>query len=93
MRKDFEYDTFNMPSPWKAPVIEEDLPFFLVGDEILPLKSWSQRPFPGPLDDESKKIINYRSSRARRTIENTVGILSAKWQIFRQPIKADIETV
>ena len=47
----------TMPS--KVVGIEEELPYYL-----FPLKSWLQRPYPGPLD-ESRKIFNYRLSRAR----------------------------
>ena len=78
-----------MPKPSKIPGLEEELPYFLLGDEIFPLKSWLQRPYPGPLD-ECKKIFNYRLSRARRKIENVFGILAARWRIFRHPIKSDV---
>ena len=92
MGKCFENNEFNIPPPSEVVGIEEKLPYYLVGDEIFPLRSWLQRPYPGPLD-ESKKIFNYRLSRARRTIENTFGILAARWRIFLHPIRADIETV
>ncbi|KAL4714708.1 hypothetical protein ACJJTC_005198 [Scirpophaga incertulas] len=42
-----------------------------IGDEAFPLKTYLMRPYPGTqLDDESKKIYNYRHSRARRVSEN-----------------------
>ena len=66
------------------------LNYFLVGDEIFPLKAWLLRPYPGNLTD-SQKVFNYQLSRSRRTIENTFGILASRWRIFRRPIKAKVE--
>ena len=47
------------------------VPYFLVGDAIFPLKDWLMRPYPGNLD-ESQHVYNYRLSRARRFVENTL---------------------
>lgn len=69
------------------------LPYVLIGDEIFPLKPWLMKPYPGRNLDEPRRVYNYRLSRARRTIENTYGILSARWRIFRVPIRANVETV
>lgn len=81
----------NIPS--RAPCGDRSLPFVLLGDDIFPLKPWLMKPYPGKNLDETQRIFNYRLSRARRTIENAFGILSAKWRIFRRPIKANVDLV
>jgi len=57
----------------------DNLPFALIGDDIFPQKSWLMKPFPGKGLAEHQRVYNCRLSRARRTIGNAFGILSAKW--------------
>lgn len=88
-----EAHKMGIPKPVKHMTCDFDpLPYFLVGDEIFPLKTWLMRPYPGTLDKE-QKIFNYRLSRARRTIENAFGILCARWRIFYTPIRSNVENV
>ena len=81
----------NIPSP--RLVGNFRLPYVLIGDEIFPLKPWLMKPYPGRSLDEPRQVYNYRLSRARSTIENSFGILSAWWCIFSVPIHANVETV
>lgn len=94
MGKAFEDGTINFPASEHLPGCDlPSLPYFIVGDEIFPLKPWLMRPYPGQNISEEKSIFNYRLSRARRVIENCFGILVARWRIFRSPILASVETV
>ena len=69
------------------------LPFFLLGDEILPLKPWLLKPYPGTNLTEEKLVYNYRLSRCRRVIESTFGILVARWRILSTTIRADVKNI
>ena len=64
------------------------LPYYLLGDEVFPLKPWLMRPFPGKNMTEEKQVCNYGQSRGLRAIENTFGILVIRWRIFLTPTRA-----
>ena len=89
--KKIEAGEINIPSLRDLEGCSLDpLPYYLVGDEIFPLKTCLRRPYPGQLSEE-ERILHYRLSRARRVIENTFGILAARWGIYHSPIIASIE--
>ncbi|KYN01655.1 Putative nuclease HARBI1 [Cyphomyrmex costatus] len=90
--RNFDFQRMNVPKPTDVEG-GRILPFCLVGDEAFPLKPYLLRPYSGRIgltlmDD----IFNYRLSRARRTIENTFGILASQWRVFRKSIIAQPET-
>ncbi|XP_036143346.1 protein ALP1-like [Monomorium pharaonis] len=88
MGKAFDEGRMNIPQP--AAVGEEGLilPYCLVGDEAFLLKPYLLRPYPGRGLTPKQDVYNYRLSRARRTIENTFGILASQWRVYRKPIIA-----
>ena len=43
---------FNIPNAKRVDRIPCDLPYYIVGDEIFPLKPWLMSPYPGTMVDE-----------------------------------------
>ena len=85
MGKMFDKNKMNIPESEEITGDDLEVPYFLVGDEIFPLKNWLMRPYSGKaLVNETRKIFNYRLSRARRIIENTFGIMVARWEGFSE---------
>ena len=91
MGQNFELNRLGLPEPNHLQGCNfSPLPYYLLGDEIFPLKDWLIRPYPGKSMTEEHQIYNYRHSRARRVIENTFGILTTRWRMFSTPIKASV---
>ncbi|XP_066587594.1 uncharacterized protein [Prorops nasuta] len=88
----FRTNKMNLPSPQSLCPGGPPLPYILVGDEAFPLTHYLLRPYPGKLGLNDEQVIyNYRLSRARRTIENTFGILVSQWRILKRPINCSVK--
>lgn len=85
-------NTFNLPPNKVLPSSQISFPHFFVGDAAFPLKEYLLKPYPGRLLTEEKEYFNMRLSRARRTIENAFGILTARWRILRVAMNVRPET-
>lgn len=84
-----ENGELNLPPPKPLPGREIEVPHVFIADDAFALKPNVMKPYPGQNLLPSKRIANYRFSRARRCIENTFGILSARFRVLRSPIQLD----
>ena len=58
-----------------------------MADDACQMKKYMLKPYPRSDRDIEKSVFDYRLSRARHIIENSSGILAARFRIFRRPIK------
>ena len=93
LKEAVECEILNIPKPTMIPYTRKQCPYVFVGDAAFPLKPHLMQPYPGRGETHERQIFNYRLSRARRTSENAFGILAARFQVFRQPIRTSPENV
>ena len=70
------------------------LPYYLVGDDAFALSTRLMKPIArlgGVINFVFDVIFNYRVSRARNTVENTFGILTTRFRIFRRQLDMEPE--
>ncbi|KAA8587841.1 hypothetical protein FQN60_016703 [Etheostoma spectabile] len=58
-------------------------PHFFVADEAFPLRHNLMQPFPGSNHSGRCRVFNFRLSHARLIVENTFGILTSQWHMYR----------
>ena len=64
-----------------------------MADDAFGLKPHMMKHYPNQNLPIDQRIFNYRLSRARRVIENTFGIATSRFRVFRRAIIAKIEKV
>ncbi|XP_022161759.1 uncharacterized protein LOC111027671 [Myzus persicae] len=86
--------SFRFPEESALPGSNIVVPHVVVGDEAFRLHPNIMKPYSrkSSLGDASKKVFNYRLSRARRVTENAFGLLSQVFRVFYQPINIESTT-
>lgn len=90
--KNLYSNLLQIPEPSTLPSTENNIqPYVFVADEAFGLHTNILRPFPGRGLNETRRIFNYRLSRARRTVECAFGVLANKWRVLHTPILVEPE--
>ncbi|XP_069624175.1 uncharacterized protein [Ranitomeya imitator] len=77
----------DLPPPSHIPGANLDaVPYMMVADEVFQLSRNVMRPYPQRGLDYRRRIFNLHLSRARRLVECSFGILSAKWRVLQSAI-------
>lgn len=80
--------TINFPSPSPLPGSNIDIPYVFLGDGAFPLGTNLMKPFPGHhAIGTPQRLFNQELSRSRVVVENTFGIMSSKFRVFKKPIQ------
>ncbi len=72
--------TLGLPDPEPLPHDDRDTPYFIIGDDAFPLRTWLVKPYSHRYLSHEERIFNYRTSRARRVVENAFGILANRFR-------------
>jgi len=87
LSKKLKNGTLNLPAPRCLPQKLKPVPYVIIADNAFPLQENLLVPYSGNHDSGSfQRIFHYRLYRARRTVENVFGIMSAVFRVLRKPI-------
>ena len=80
-----------LPPPDHLPNDNQDTPYFLVGDDAFALRMTMMKPYSHRFLSHDERIFNYRTSRARRVVENTFGIMAMRFRCLLTPLAVQPE--
>ena len=92
LREALEKGIAGIPGPEPLPDDDVPMPYFILGDNAFPMRTWLMKPFPQRALDPPSRNFNYRLSRARRIVENAFGMLAQRFRVFLTTINVRPKT-
>lgn len=83
----------GFPAAVPLPSDDKDMPYFITGDDTLPLRTWLMNLFSRRNLSREELIVNYRLSRDKCIVENASGILANRLQILLSTMHQRPKTV
>ncbi len=83
----------GLPAAVPLPNDDRSTPFFIIGNDAFPLRTWLMKPFSRRNMEMDEHIFNYRLSRARRISENAFGIMANHWRCLLEPLEQNPKIV
>lgn len=83
----------NRPEPQCATNPNRILPYTFVSDKAFAMRNDFIKPYRREGLNKERRIFNYRLSKARRMIENTLGILASRFRIFDTSINLKLKNI
>lgn len=85
--------TLNIPPETPLPGRTKAIPYVILADDAFALQNHIMKPYSKRSLSMPERVYNYRLSRARRVIENTFGIASARFRCLRRPFEMEPKKV
>lgn len=93
LKETIENSAIGFPASDPLPSDDRPMPYFIIGDDAFPLRTWLMKPFSRRNLSNPERIYNYRLSRARRTAENAFGILGNRFGCLLTTLRQRPKTV
>ena len=82
LNRRIENRTLGLPPPELLGPGGANLHYFLLGDDAFALMPWLVKPYSRHQLTREERIANYRISRGRRMVENSLGILVKRFRVL-----------
>ena len=93
LKEGFESDDIGLPPLDRLTNDDLDVPYYLIGDDAFPLRTWMMKPYSRHVLSDEERIFNYRLSLAKRIVENMFGILANRFQCILGTMREHPDTV